>query len=145
MTPAPARTGSPANLERIFPRIPRCKLQVRRVRTVLASAVALVVLAGPGAACSKGGSSTATSADPCEQIADDAVAAWQDFTSKHGSDLSATAEGAQDDFKALTEKIQTLQTQMQEKSCNPDQIGARIKEKAPDFLGADKQGATTAP
>lgn len=124
-------------------------MQAGRARTLLASAAALVVLAGASAGCSsKDGGAAATSADPCQQIVNDAVAAWKAYTSKHGTDLQNVPDDAKDDFKTLTEQVQSLQTQVTEKNCNVDEIGRGIQEQAPDFLGAKTEGSnapTTAP
>lgn len=120
-------------------------MQAGRARTVVASAAALVLLAGAGAGCSSGGSSSTTSADPCEQVVNDAVAAWNGYTSKHGPDVQNPPPDATDDLKALTDEVQRLETEMTNNNCNPDQVGNSIKEKAPDFLGNNRQSSTTPP
>lgn len=125
-------------------------MQAGRTRAALASFAAAVVLAAAGAACSSGNSgSSASSSDPCEKIADDAVAAWQTYVSKHGSDIQNVPADATADLQTLQTQIQDLQSQITQNNCKADDIGRRIQEKSPDFLGLDKQGAgstaTTAP
>lgn len=100
-------------------------------------AAALVALAA--GACGGSGSAPATSADPCAQIADDAVTAWNDYKAKHGADLQNLPEDAKADMTALQEKVGQLETAIRENGCKADDVGRRIQEQAPDFLGIDKQ------
>lgn len=119
-------------------------MQAGRTRTALASVAALMVLAGLAAGCSGNSGSSGSSADPCEKIADDAVAAWQSYAGKHGSDIQNVPEDAKADMQSLQDQVQNLQAQIAQNNCKADDIGRRIQEKAPDFLGLDKQGSTPA-
>lgn len=123
-------------------------MQAGRARTVVASAAALVVLAGLGVGCSNnksggdnsGPATVTASTEACQQIVDDAVAAWQAYTAKHGSDLQQVPEDAKDDYQTLTTAVTDLQSRMTDEKCNPDEIGNAIKAKAPDFLGLNSSG-----
>lgn len=117
----------------------------RRSRVALAAAAALVAFSAAACGSGGGGSPSATSADPCAQIADDAVASWRDYQAKHGDDLANPPEEAKDDLQALQDKVQQLETEIKDKGCKPDDIGRRIQEQAPDFLGLNRQNSTTPP
>ncbi|MFN8103517.1 MAG: hypothetical protein U0U69_03565 [Acidimicrobiia bacterium] len=116
-------------------------MRAGRARTVLASTTVLIVLAGTVAGCSSGGNTTATSADPCEQIADEAVAAWKAFQQKNGNDLQNLSDQAKSDLQALSEKVQTLQQDVKTNGCNEDEVGRRIQDQAPDFMNVNSQGS----